>query len=553
MRLEQANQLVCVYLYRFASFAGSFTPFRSVQIFCAYTGTAVVFVYFYMILFTMGALALSGRQEEKGRNLITCKLKPDHNADVPADGEVHPYSNRFLGTYFSDFLNNRFIKVCVVLAYLAMLAFAVLGILRLEEGLEPKNLTPDDSYYRPFVALDDQYFSKYGPYVQVSLNERLDYTDASVQRKIEQLIDRFKQSKYFSSDDRSVVFWLDALKNFRQSTLGSSEFANMTELIAFFKTQFVTLDSARAFRLDVKTDAANKHIERSRFFVQTVNQFDSLAQQEMMKDARRIRDEAPYDVTVFTPLFLFIDQYVVTSSQTLMNLGIAVACMFVVSMIFIPSWCTTFLVTLSTISICVFTVGYMSWWGVRLDAISMINLIMCIGFSVDFSAHVSFHYISHSSLNPDDRVRDAMMFLGTPVIQSALSTIMGLMLMATSTSFIMRTFYKVILLVIVFGFMHAMFLLPVLLSTCTCHTADDISALTLNMTEAGQLAQEKAPEKGEAGGQEGEQPEQTPADEAVLDPPLQDGGDNQTKAAAEQMPETENVEKEEKAEQETEV
>ena len=64
-----------------------------------------------LFLFTMAALALSGRQEEKGRNLITCKLKPDHNADVPADGEVHPYSNRFLGTYFSDFLNNRFIDI----------------------------------------------------------------------------------------------------------------------------------------------------------------------------------------------------------------------------------------------------------------------------------------------------------------------------------------------------------------------------------------------------------------------------------------------------------
>ena len=26
----------------------------------------------------------------------------------------------------------------------------------------------------------------------------------------------------------------------------------------------------------------------------------------------------------------------------------------------------------------------MTWWGVRLDGVALINLIMCIGFSVDF-------------------------------------------------------------------------------------------------------------------------------------------------------------------------
>ena len=431
-----------------------------------------------------------------------------------------------------------------------LFAFAVLGILRLEEGLEPKNLTPDNSYYRPFVAIEDDYFSKYGPYVQVSVNNDIDYTNPSVQRNLDALLSSFANSDSFSHRNESVIFWWRSFKDiFAPSNNIDVTTLNLQQLIAIFKQQFVNVPMFRDFRLDVITDEGDTRITHSRFFVQTVNQFDSIAQQKMLLEARRLRDEAPYDVTVFSGIFLFIDQYLVTREQTMTSIGIAVVCMFIVSIIFIPSWTTTFLVTLSTISICVFTVGYMSWWGVRLDAISMINLIMCIGFSVDFSAHVSFHYISHSSLNPDDRVRDAMMFLGTPVIQSALSTIMGLMLMATSTSFIMRTFYKVILLVIVFGFMHAMFLLPVLLSTCTCHTADDISALTLNMTEAGQLAQEKAPEKGEAGGQEGEQP----ADEAVLDPPVQDGGDNQTKAAAEQMPETENVEKEEKAEQETEV
>lgn len=38
--------------------------------------------------------------------------------------------------------------------------------------------------------------------------------------------------------------------------------------------------------------------------------------------------------------------------------------------------------------------GYMTWWGVRLDGVALINLIMCIGFSVDFSAHICYHYLT---------------------------------------------------------------------------------------------------------------------------------------------------------------
>ena len=35
----------------------------------------------------------------------------------------------------------------------------------------------------------------------------------------------------------------------------------------------------------------------------------------------------------------------------------------------------------------------------------MIQLIMCIGFSVDFSAHISYAYVSARAVLPDDKVR----------------------------------------------------------------------------------------------------------------------------------------------------
>lgn len=53
--------------------------------------------------------------------------------------------------------------------------------------------------------------------------------------------------------------------------------------------------------------------------------------------------------------------------------------MMLVTFIFIPNILCSFWVALSIVSIEAGVVGYMALWGVNLDSISMINLIMCIG------------------------------------------------------------------------------------------------------------------------------------------------------------------------------
>ena len=54
--------------------AGSIAPFRSVQIFCLYTGMAVIFTYIYMITFTVACFVYSGRREAANKNPFTCRV-----------------------------------------------------------------------------------------------------------------------------------------------------------------------------------------------------------------------------------------------------------------------------------------------------------------------------------------------------------------------------------------------------------------------------------------------------------------------------------------------
>ena len=106
----------------------------------------------------------------------------------------------------------------------------------------------------------------------------------------------------------------------------------------------------------------------------------------------------------------------------------------------------------------------MTWWGVRLDGVALINLIMCIGFSVDFSAHISYHYLTEEGHRPSERIRASLYALGLPIIQGAVSTILGVIGLAFAPSYLFVTFFKMIFLVILLGLLHGMILLPVLLS-----------------------------------------------------------------------------------------
>lgn len=80
-----------------------------------------------------------------------------------------------------------------------------------------------------------------------------------------------------------------------------------------------------------------------------------------------------------------------------------------------------------------------------------------------------------------------MYALGLPIVQGAISTILGVIGLALAPSYIFLTFFKMIMLVIVLGALHGLILLPVLLSFLgpgTCCGQSDDSAIAPNANGA---------------------------------------------------------------------
>ena len=122
---------------------------------------------------------------------------------------------------------------------------------------------------------------------------------------------------------------------------------------------------------------------------------------------RRLADTSPLEVHVYSDFFLFAEQYdhVLSggvlvwkmclnkvSTGTLINVATASLFVIAVSLLLIPAPGAALWVSATIISINVGLFGLMALWNVRLDFVSMVTIVMSIGFCVDFSAHLAYHF-----------------------------------------------------------------------------------------------------------------------------------------------------------------
>jgi predicted RND superfamily exporter protein len=138
--------------------------------------------------------------------------------------------------------------------------------------------------------------------------------------------------------------------------------------------------------------------------------------------------------------------------------------MIIVALFLLPDWRCAMWIGLSVLSIETGVIGIFSLIGYNLDAISSGAMIICIGFSVDFSAHVSHSYISSKANSAEGRVREALGTVGIPILQGGISTFAGVALLVLVPSHAFRVFFVCISLVVLLGAIHGLIFLPVLLS-----------------------------------------------------------------------------------------
>ncbi|KAK7100868.1 patched domain-containing protein 3-like [Littorina saxatilis] len=447
---------------------GYSSVFFSVRSFCLYAGVAVLCVYLcHLTLFT-ACLSLHGRRVYSHRHFLTCRaVKPRQELKQERASIFYRYlcggeppkkpsedeslCERLPRFFIPKLVTHRAVLYVVLVVFAALLGVSVYGAVNIEQGLKFKDLVLESSYYYDFITTKDKYFPDHIP-IGFNILKELDYADGKVQQRVEDLITTAKEDGNILSDFEHC--WLTAFLN-------SAFFKNVSfpqELQSFLVQNPV-------FNADIITDPRNStRILASRCSVLSGGLEMQYDQADLMVRMREVADNSPLPVIAFQKDFELFEVYLATLPATLQTVGFAVVAIVVVCCFLLPH---PFMVVLTTINILMIICNIfacMYFLGITLSSITMIHLVMSVGFSVDFSAHVCSAYLMSNSFTRKERAIDAITHAASPILNGGLSSLVGVLLLSTSETYIFSTFFKIMSFVLLFGILNSVIFLPAMLT-----------------------------------------------------------------------------------------
>ncbi|KAJ1337968.1 Niemann-Pick C1 protein [Microdochium nivale] len=435
--------------------------------------------------------------------------------DVPEESMLQ----QFIRKYYAPTLLGKKVKVLVVTVFVGMLATGIALIPYVKLGLDQRVALPDDSYLIDYF--NDMYkYLDTGPPVyfvakDANASQRMYQQDMCArfstceQMSLTNILEQERKRPEVSYIASPTASWIDDFFQWLNPEFdacckdGSGHVCfedrdpawNVTlygmpegdEFVHYVQkwlssptTEDCPLAGQAAYGQAVIVDAEKKSVHASHF--RTMHK-PLRSQDDFIKAylaARRIANDISestgMEVFPYSVFYVFFDQYANIVNLTVTLLGSAVAIIFAVSSVLLGSVLTALVVTVTVVMTVINIIGAMAVFDVSLNAVSLVNLIICVGISVEFCAHIAraFMFPSGSVMERarnrfrgrDARAWTALVNVGGSVFSGITVTkLLGVSVLAFTRSKIFEIYYfRVWLALVIFAATHALIFLPVALS-----------------------------------------------------------------------------------------
>lgn len=209
-----------------------------------------------------------------------------------------------------------------------------------------------------------------------------------------------------------------------------------------------------------------------------------------LRVVEEVKEYQDLDLFAFSPFYIFFVQYESIVKLTFTLLAIAMAIIGLISIVLLGSIKSAAVLVLTVILILVNIGGILAIWDVSLNAVSLVNLIICAGLAVEFCIHIVKGYtdakgnieeedesndvIYNDFMNNSDGLKNqstvkayhALVNIGGSVLGGiTLTKFIGIIVLAFTRSKIFEVYYFRMWLSLIFiAAIHALCLLPILLS-----------------------------------------------------------------------------------------
>ena len=505
---------------------GAAVGMPAVRNFAVYAAGAVFINAILQVTMFVSVLALNQRRVESNRLDIFCiqlrkpSVKNGYTSFAPCGHEDEGYLQRFIRkTYAPTLLDNR-VKIGVIVGFVTLFAAGIALIPEVALGLDQRIAFPQGSYLIDYFNDLDTYFNT-GPPVYFVVPD-LNVTQRSHQQELcaryttchpfslATVLEQESKRPHVSYITGSTASWLDDFFTWLNPTNeecckdshGNTCFAerdppwNVTlagmpegQEFIHYLSKWVSSPTneecpfggkapySNALVIDPKQTAVPaSHFRTSHTPLRSQADFIS-AYASARRIASEISEYQDIEVFPYSKFYIFFEQYTSIVSLTAGLVGAALGIILILASLLLGSIATGLVVTVTVAMIIIDIVGCMALFGVSLNAISLVNLVICVGIGVEFCAHVARTFmfpsrsIAEKAAKQGFRGRDArawgsLVNVGASVFSGiTITKFLGVFVLAFTRSKIFEVYYfRMWVCLVVLASTHALIFLPVVLS-----------------------------------------------------------------------------------------
>ncbi|CAN0219603.1 unnamed protein product [Pylaiella littoralis] len=483
----------------------STTVLPALSSFCVYAALGVLALYILQSTLFVAFLVYDARRQEAGRLDCCCcfKTKDMHKRPSAAASVIDPTAEwdpalgergrleKFAANTYAPLLTKKPVKAFIVVVFGIIFGFCAYGATKLQVDDTDEAFIPDGSYLLDTNRARDKYFLSIGADVEV-VTEDIDYFAvqaelADVSAKLTGFGD--DTSPYIQDPATSGTFfsWFDDLIVYAEaegvatlvpSTSFEGEYTVFSDETEFQSTLTAFLASADGLRYNtsviMQSDGTIRAAAIQAEYSGAINGEASkqaitltllilTPTVDAMVDMRALVGDWDFVAFPWSQSYLQWETFQIIYKELYQGLGLCLGAVFILTLILIAHPLSAGLVFLMVTFTIVDVLGIMYFWGLAIDTVAVINLVLAVGLSVDYAAHIAHSFMIKTGTR-DERMVQAVSDIGVAVVHGGLSTFLAVVLLSLSASYVFRVLFKQFFATAVMGLGHGLILLPVLLS-----------------------------------------------------------------------------------------
>ena len=493
---------------------GAAVGMPAVKNFAVYAAGAVFINAILQVTMFVSVLALNQRRVESNR--IDCfpfiKLKHSTAKDGQSHGILYGHEEegqlqKFIRKVYAPTLLDRRVKVGIIVGFLGLFTAGLALIPKVALGLDQRIAFPQGSYLIDYFNDLDAYFNT-GPPVYFVVPD-LNVTQRSHQQELcarysichplslASTLELESQRSDISYLTGATASWLDDFiawgKICCTEETGESCFTDRAipqgpEFITYL-SQWLASPTNEECPFGGKAPYSNalvidkdhtavpaSHFRTSHTPLRSQADFIA-AYASARRISQEIKDSQGIEVFPYSKFYIFFEQYSSIVRLTATLICCALVIILLLSSLLLGSLATGAIVTFVVAMIVTDILGCMALFHISLNAISLVNLVICVGIGVEFCAHVARAFmfparnIAEQATKRGYRSRDArawgsLVNVGASVFSGiTITKFLGVVVLAFTRSKIFEVYYfRIWICLVVLASLHALVLLPVALS-----------------------------------------------------------------------------------------